>query len=134
MEKGKELMSNIEVLLPTYLPKNYKMENVIYNEPPAEFKNGVKPNIEEHKAITIRYRNQNDPSNLIDYTTKAAQVIIGDSDTQDLMIQGVEGQILEYPDKEIIALSWYKNKTNHFIISKGNITKEEILKFAESLK
>lgn len=87
LEKAKDLMDNIDLHLPTLLPDNFKQESVIYNEPPAIIRNSLH-NFDEDsvKEVTIRYRDQKDPTKWIDYTTKKMEIELVDKNVHKLKL------------------------------------------------
>lgn len=135
LEKAKDLMDNIDLHLPTLLPDNFKQESVIYNEPPAIIRNSLH-NFDEDfvKEVTIRYRDQKDPTKWIDYTTKKMEIELVDKNVQQIEINGVQGQYLESKEKGIRVYNWFSNGASHFVVAKYGIEESQILNFINSIK
>ncbi|UFJ40885.1 DUF4367 domain-containing protein [Brevibacillus humidisoli] len=134
MNEAEKLMSNIKISTPEEIPEGYQLDGIIYNEPPKEFANGVKPDITSQKEVVMRYKHQTKSGNWIEHTIKSGKISIGDEGKKAIKLNGVKGEILEYPEEGIIALNWHKDGVSHFVLSKGDLAKEELIKFAESIK
>ncbi|RED75745.1 hypothetical protein [Cohnella phaseoli] len=132
VEKAKELLTNIEFQLPTYVPNNLIVESVIYNEPPSQFPNGVMPNIDLDKEITIRYRDTSNEENWIDYTTKKRRIELADDGVKSIVLNGLEVQYLELTGKNIVAYNWFSKGASHMVIARGDISKDQLIKFVTS--
>ncbi|MCJ7983728.1 DUF4367 domain-containing protein [Priestia sp. OVL9] len=134
-KQAEKLMSNIEVKMPTYTPEGYKLsKDVLYDEPPEQFNNGVKTDVEVHKQIQFRYLNDSKPESYIDYITKEAEVQAFGDDTEKVTVQGVEGQISVNEDANNTLLVWNENNQSHMLVAQGDFSKEEILKMADSVQ
>ncbi|OUQ90011.1 hypothetical protein B5G50_02300 [Brevibacillus brevis] len=126
--------ASLDADAPIDLPDGYKLSEAIYNEPPKKFGNGVAPNVEKQKEIVLKYVNENNNDDWFEHTVKKGRISIGDEGVKPIEIQGVEGQILEMPDQKIIVLSWHKDGVSHYILSKGDLGKDDLIKVAESVR
>ncbi|MCC8438714.1 DUF4367 domain-containing protein (plasmid) [Brevibacillus sp. M2.1A] len=126
--------ASLDADAPIELPDGYKLSEAIYNEPPKKFGNGVAPNVEEQKEIVLKYVNENNNEDWFEHTVKKGRISLGDEGVKPIEIQGVEGEILEMPDQKIIVLSWHKDGVSHYILSKGDLGKDDLIKVAESVR
>ncbi|AIQ15680.1 hypothetical protein H70357_02440 [Paenibacillus sp. FSL H7-0357] len=135
LKEAETLMDNIDLHLPSVLPDNFKQESVIYNTPPEKISKSLRNlNEDSVKEVTIRYRDQTEPSNWIDYTTKKMEIDLVDENVKQIEINGVLGQYLESKEKGIKVFNWHFKGASHFVIAKSGIDESQLWDFVNSIK
>ncbi|MCH8191339.1 MAG: hypothetical protein IIC80_08305, partial [Chloroflexi bacterium] len=83
--------------------------------------------------MELRFRNQNRTAGFVLYESIAVQRI-GDSDVVPVSIGGVEGEMFEDEERQLLSLAWPGNGVSFALIAfmSGALTKDEVMRIAES--
>ena len=126
----KEVKKSINYAEPQYVPEFMTVsDDVIMIEPPSVIEDEkLKDKLNQWE---IRYKSTVDDSFINLMITKGGNGILGES--EEIEINGRKGEIQE--SDEYITLSWKANKVSYWMVAKttDKLTKEEVLKFAESI-
>ena len=111
------------VILPSYLPKGYKFDR-------AEFYKDEEGRVKDSKYIDIIFKNGNKEIYMQQrFADEETAYATGANDTtEEIKINGIDAVI---DDRNI---DWEANNTLYSIMGKGNITKNELIRMAESIK
>ncbi|WP_042142777.1 DUF4367 domain-containing protein [Paucisalibacillus sp. EB02] len=126
----KNLMPNVSINQPKFIPEGMELKESFYNEPPSTFANSS--SIDKLKEVKFYYSNNNEQS--FTYVVKEADVSIASNiyQLESIKINDVEGELLEIPEKKFIVISFRDNEVSHRIEAQG-IEKDAVLKIAESI-
>jgi hypothetical protein len=136
-KEAKNKMLHLDFNLPSYIPNGYLLlDEVAYHEPPEEFPNGVKVDVLAHKEVQYRIQQKENPQNFYDLYIKRADTKIMDPTKKTITIgdNSIKGEININNENNTILLVWKKNGISYMILGHGEVTQDEILKIASSIK
>ncbi|WP_454052679.1 DUF4367 domain-containing protein [Clostridium sp. Marseille-Q7071] len=117
------------VILPSYLPEGYKFDR-------AEFFKGKTGVVKDSKYITIYFTNEKTGKNIYmqqRFACEETRTVSNGSNIEKIKINGADAILSDGVRSGSKGLDWEANGVIYGISSRG-ITRDELIKFAESIK